>query len=605
MSALQGSDEFVVTDDSTSDNVSKKITLETLAAHMTGADLNATAEGIIDIAANVIGTDELSNSIEERLCPDPSGGSSGQVCARNTAGDSYELITPSGGGGGTSVDSVDVQYVTNTRAVFVDVQQADGNDFSDSANLPLGTTILPGLMETATNAEATAGTATDKALTPSNLLTIFGSVVSDTDVNVASPSSESTLIAASRQAVAEAISDHRARTFGTGNPAAIDSVADPGSGTHVSHANHVHPALTDNTLNFTDSGVLEVSITDVIEHLTEHVRYYTSDSADHDTDGSAAGQVYTTSRYPKNIHRIKAEVRPNTGSIYRAGVYTVNDDNDITAILGQSEDSEEYPANQTVTVSFDLSPDGSTDLGIPLEGSERIAILIRRVGAGNTADTRLRKGGESSNSPNESYPDAEDDFVLVNHVVYEHEDPAVGNDTHSHGTSIRGNINIYYSVTIDHGSLVGDGNVHPDHIDSGSAFGDYALFADGSGASSFEPISITDIEVIGNTWNDLLDGLGATHNIGEALDIIDDIGDNLCPNPSTGTSGQVCARNAAGDAYELVDAGTGGGGGSGGGGYGDWGDIGSVTGAISGNPVTVALDYWRGHRRLRRTLYPY
>ena len=50
-----------------------------------------------------------------------------------------------GGGSGTSVDGVDVQYVTNTRAVFVDVQQADGNDFSDSANLPLGTTILPGL----------------------------------------------------------------------------------------------------------------------------------------------------------------------------------------------------------------------------------------------------------------------------------------------------------------------------------------------------------------------------------------------------------------------------------------------------------------------------
>ena len=90
----------------------------------------------------------------------------------------------------------------------------------------------------------------------------------------------------------------------------------------------------------------------------------------------------------------------------------------------------------------------------------------------------------------------------------------------------------------------------------------------------------------------MLDGLGSTHNVGEALDIIDDIGDNLCPNPSTGTSGQVCARNAAGDAYELVDAGTGSpsGSGSGGGGYSAWGDIGSVTGAISGPPVTDALD---------------
>ena len=35
--------------------------------------------------------------LRERICPDPSGGTSGQVCARNTAGTAYELVTPSGG----------------------------------------------------------------------------------------------------------------------------------------------------------------------------------------------------------------------------------------------------------------------------------------------------------------------------------------------------------------------------------------------------------------------------------------------------------------------------------------------------------------------------
>ena len=107
-----------------------------------------------------------------------------------------------------------------------------------------------------------------------------------------------------------------------------------------------------------------------------------------------------------------------------------------------------------------------------------------------------------------------------------------------------------------------------------------------------------------------------------------DLAERICPDPGTGSSGQVCARNTAGTAYELVTpsggggGGTGltedqatdetdttlgtvsgellaaavaefesaGGGGGGGSGYGDWASIGSVTGSISGNPVTVALN---------------
>ena len=146
-------------------------------------------------------------------------------------------------------------------------------------------------------------------------------------------------------------------------------------------------------------------------------------------------------------------MRPDVASIYKAGIYTVTNGNQIIAVLGQSEDSEEYPANQSVTIDFDLTATGETVLGVPLEGSERIAILIRRAGAGNNADTRLRRGGEASGSPSSTYADAELDFVLDNHVVYTHEDPEAGDDTDSHGDSIRGNIRIYYQVTIDHGSF--------------------------------------------------------------------------------------------------------------------------------------------------------
>ena len=150
---------------------------------------------------------------------------------------------------------------------------------------------------------------------------------------------------------------------------------------------------------------------------------------------------------------MRAEVRPDVASIYKAGIYTVTSGNQIIAVLGQSEDSIEYPANQSVSIDFDLTATGETDLGVPLEGGERIAILIRRAGAGDNADTRLRRGSEASSSPSSTYADAELDFALDQHVLYNHEDPSAGDDTDSHGDSIRGNIRIYYQVTIDHGSV--------------------------------------------------------------------------------------------------------------------------------------------------------
>ena len=202
--------------------------------------------------------------------------------------------------------------------------------------------------------------------------------------------------------------------------------------------------------------------------------------------------------------------------------------------MGQSADSPEISAEGTY--SFDLRAEGSDEeLGISLAGDERIAILVRRVGAGNEADTGLRHGSESANSPNVSYPDAEIDFDNVNHVIYRHENPAAGNDTHSHGTDIRGNLRIFYTVTIDHGSLVGDGNVNAGHIDSESATDGHVLTADGAGGSAWEAAS------------------GGGGGSSTFLDLTD--------TPSAfGTAGQVAAVNTAGDGLIFADAGGGGGG---------------------------------------------
>ena len=385
----------------------------------------------------------------------------------------------SGGGTGVAVDGVDVQYVTNSRSVFVSVQQDDGNDFSDSANIPRGSLTVPGLFEIATAAEVTAGTETDAALTPANMADITGALVTDANLNVNTPANESTSIAASRQAVAEAVAS-AGRALATGTPEDVAATGETGTGTRAAHGSHVHALGIGDTLQFNADDELSVAITEVIEHLSQQIRYFTSDSGDYSTGGSAAGQVYTTNAYPKNLFKVQAQIRPTTGSIYRAGVYEVASDNEIIAVLGESEDSAELAQNQTHLVKFDLSVVGETDLGVPLDGDERIAVLIRRVGDGNEADTHVRSGGEAAGSPSVSYADARNDFVLINHVIYRHEDPAVGNTTHSHGTSIRGNLRLYYSVTIDHGSLIGSGNVNAAHIDSGSALATEFLRADGS-----------------------------------------------------------------------------------------------------------------------------
>ena len=64
----------------------------------------------------------------------------------------------------------------------------------------------------------------------------------------------------------------------------------------------------------------------------------------------------------------------------------------------------------------------------------------------------------------------------------------MGQGTDFHGEAIRGNLQLGYSITIDHGSLVGDlNNVDPEHINSGTSPRTDALYADGSGVTEFRP----------------------------------------------------------------------------------------------------------------------
>ena len=94
------------------------------------AEIQANAVGHSEMADAAVGVVELRDDAAERLCPDPSTGTSGQVCARNAAGDAYELVAQSGGGGGTDDQTAAEVPVTatgftgNLGATDTDVQTA-------------------------------------------------------------------------------------------------------------------------------------------------------------------------------------------------------------------------------------------------------------------------------------------------------------------------------------------------------------------------------------------------------------------------------------------------------------------------------------------------
>ena len=61
-------------------------------------------------------------------------------------------------------------------------------------------------------------------------------------------------------------------------PEDVTDTAAVGTAAVASREDHEHNLPINETIEFSSTGVLGVSITDVIEHLTQRIRYYTSDS---------------------------------------------------------------------------------------------------------------------------------------------------------------------------------------------------------------------------------------------------------------------------------------------------------------------------------------
>ena len=236
------------------------------------------------------------------------------------------------------------------------------------------------------------------------------------------------------------------------DPENVGNEALEGDAAEVSRRNHGHRFPHDGTIQYdADNAQFGVSVHDVIEHLQESVQYYTGTPYDYSQGGGESeGQVYTTSAFDKTINRIRFRFIPVGGTRYEARILQVHDDNRVHSLLGTS---------QFRTISgggshhFDFTS-SSGEVGIPVRGGTRIAIVLSRLGGGIVAGNR---GTQASDSPNESYDDASQDFVLQNSVVYDNENPPVDHGTHSHGdhNDIRGNIEIFYTLSYNHGRFVG------------------------------------------------------------------------------------------------------------------------------------------------------
>ena len=136
---------------------------------------------------------------------------------------------------------------------------------------------------------------------------------------------------------------------------------------------------TDNTLDYNDDDELYVNIQDVIEHLQERIRYYTSANTYGDA-GASVGQVYETSQYRKIITKVEVLFDPLVGAdAFLVRLVELNSDNSIKAKLFTSNTrSSPFGAGGAVR-SFTFH-NAAGDPGVRIGKGIRLGILLSRTG---------------------------------------------------------------------------------------------------------------------------------------------------------------------------------------------------------------------------------
>ena len=234
---------------------------------------------------------------------------------------------------------------------------------------------------------------------------------------------------------------------------------------------------TDNTLDYNDDDELFVHVQDVIEHLQERIRYYTSSNNYSSDAGASVGQAYNTSAYRKRITKVEVNFDPLAGAdAFLVRLVELEDNNEIKAKLFTSN-TRRGPFGAGSGVRSFTFHDAAGDPGVIIDRSIRLGILLSRLEDDSDSAVGAVHGSEAGNSPSETYDDASTDFELVNGIVYQHIDPAVGASTHSHDTQIRGSIKIFYTLILDHGNFVVDPIVQATEAAHGTVRGATAVQA--------------------------------------------------------------------------------------------------------------------------------
>ena len=116
------------------------------------------------------------------------------------------------------------------------------------------------------------------------------------------------------QLVAQAVNDLALVELSDDDPEDIGAAADDGDGIAASKYNHSHRLPTDNTLEFDGSAQLGVNVTDVIEHLQERIRYFTTTGSHTSDAGASVGQAYDHESVPEDqSRRSMSNSRPLVG----------------------------------------------------------------------------------------------------------------------------------------------------------------------------------------------------------------------------------------------------------------------------------------------------
>ena len=253
--------------------------------------------------------------------------------------------------------------------------------------------------------------------------------------------------------------------------------------------------------------------------------------------------------------------------VHLAVVDTANSDQ-ITAVYPSST-RYHAPSNGRSGVFKHQYTWGS--VGIEIPPNTDFAILLGPID--NQGSTVIRSGAEASDSPTESSPDNSDDIAFVSPATHSGFALHVNNTlTRPANGFVLGDLKIYYHTTL--GGIASQAeilvrnsgtNVDVDNaneaVDGINVTGGLEAVRDDANPN----IPIVRIEDLGVSTDKmaadsvtnakLADGAAAFVNLDA------DLAERICPDPSTGSAGQTCARNTAGTAYELVTPQGGGGGG--------------------------------------------